>query len=186
MASRDLGAMATGLVEGLDAGFLGARVWQVRLLHSLLDQAGIPLFHPPGGHSVLVDAGVFLGHLPREEFPAESLAAALYLAGGVRARGHGVLTSDETDPMPSAPQMPSYPHVRLAIPRRVYSDNHLAYVAGVLTELWVRRKQIGGLRGKLIANNTWYIPRPLQIVHPAFGAESPAAEKGDRGQPGMP
>jgi tryptophanase len=186
MAGRDLEAMARGLREGLDLNFLAARIRQVRLLHSLLDEAGIPLFHPPGGHSVLVDAGAFLDHLPREEFPAESLAAALYLAGGVRARGHGALASDETSSIPGTPEQLAYPHVRLAIPRRVYTDNHLAYVVSVLRQLWVRRGSIEGLRGKLTVNETWYVPQPWHVTHTDSGASDLMAEiERNSDRPGM-
>ena len=146
MAGRDLEAMATGLVEGMDEAYLAARIRQVRLLHGWLVDAGIPVIVPPGGHSVMIDCARFLEHLPRERYQAESLAAALYLDAGVRSVGLGGLAFAEIDPETGAVTMPPWEYVRLAVPRRVYSDNHLAYVAEALAGLYAKREEIPGLK----------------------------------------
>ncbi|MBI4259485.1 MAG: tryptophanase [Actinobacteria bacterium] len=146
MAGRDLEAMARGLEEGLDPAYLVARIGQVRFLHGLLSDAGIPVLRPPGGHSVVVEAGRFLDHLPRELLPAESLAAALYLHAGVRAVGLGGLAFSEPDPETGEMRPGPWELLRLAVPRRVYTDNHLAYAAEAVAELWAKRAEIGGLR----------------------------------------
>jgi len=147
MAGRDLEALAVGLREGLDHDYLAARVAQVRLLHSLLADAGIPIVHPPGGHSVVIDAAAFLPHLDREEYPAEALAAAVYLNGGVRGVGLGTLAFGERDPETGAVKHPPWELLRLAIPRRAYTDNHIAYVAGVVSDVWSKRDEVAGMRG---------------------------------------
>ncbi|HEY0252950.1 MAG TPA: tryptophanase [Kofleriaceae bacterium] len=146
MAGRDLEALARGLVEGLDEQFLAARIGQVARLHAKLAAHGIPLLHPSGGHSVVIDAGRFLDHLSREEFAAEALTTALYLRGGVRAVGHGALAFGELDEATGKLRPPSYENVRMAIPRRVYSDNHLDYVAEIVAEVFDDRHRVRGLR----------------------------------------
>ncbi|HEX5948809.1 MAG TPA: tryptophanase, partial [Actinomycetota bacterium] len=146
MAGRDLEAFARGLHEGLREDHLAARIRQVRFLHSLLAEAGIPVVQPPGGHSVVVDAAAFLPHVPREVFPAESLAAALYLAGGVRGAGLGGLAFRDVDPVSGEIRLPPWEYLRLAIPRRVYTDNHLAYVAEIAESVWRKRDEVEGLK----------------------------------------
>lgn len=145
MAGRDLEALARGLVEGLDESFLAARIAQVARLHGRLAAHGVPLLHPSGGHSVVIDAGKFLDHLSREDFAAEALTAALYLHGGVRAVGHGALAFGELDANGKLVP-PKYENVRMAIPRRVYSDAHLDYVADIVAEVFDDRRRVRGLR----------------------------------------
>jgi tryptophanase len=146
MAGRDLEALAVGLVEGIDRAYLEARVRQVRLLHAMLSDTGVPLVWPPGGHSVVVDAGRFLEHVSRDRFPAEALAAALYLHGGVRAAGLGGLAFSEPDPETGSLRLGPFEYLRLAIPRRAYTDNHIAYVAEVVADVWAKREEVEGLR----------------------------------------
>ena len=146
MAGRDLEAVARGLLEGADEEYLAARIGQVRFLHGLLSDAGVPVVKPAGGHSVVIDAAGFLPHIHREAFPAESLAAALYVAGGVRGVGLGALAFTERDPLTGDLRVPPWEFLRLAIPRRVYTDNHLAYVAGVVAALWSKNDEVRGLR----------------------------------------
>jgi tryptophanase len=146
MAGRDLEALARGLMEGLDHDYLAARIGQVRLLHALLDEAGVPVVRPPGGHSVVIDAARFLPHLQRSEFPAESLAAAVYSEGGVRTVGLGGLAFGEHDDAPDWARPPDLEYLRMAVPRRMYTDNHIAYAAAVVRELWSKRDEVGGLR----------------------------------------
>ena len=146
MAGRDLEAVARGLVEGMGEDYLRARIRQVRFLHGLLSDAGVPLVRPPGGHSVVIDAARFLEHVAKDRFPAESLAVALYLHAGVRAAGLGGLAFAEPDPATGELKLAPWEYLRLAVPRRVYTDNHLAYVAEALGELWSKRASIDGLR----------------------------------------
>ena len=156
MAGRDLQAMAIGLLEGMDERYLAARIRQVRALAELLGDGGVPIVKPPGGHSVVVDAGRFLAHLPRDRYQAESLAAALYLEAGVRSVGLGALAFAEIDPDTRAIVFPDWEYLRLAIPRRVYTDNHLAYVAEALSRLHDKREEISGLR---------LLEAPLDLPH---------------------
>ncbi len=156
MAGRDLQALAVGLVEGTDERYLAARIRQVRAFAELLADSGVPIVKPPGGHAVVVDAGRFLAHLPRERYQAESLAAALYLEAGVRSVGLGALAFAEMDPDTKAVMFPDWEYLRLAVPRRVYSDNHLAYVAESLARLYDKREEIPGLR---------LVEAPLDLPH---------------------
>jgi tyrosine phenol-lyase len=145
MAGRDLEALARGLVEGMDEAYLAARIEQVRLLHSLLSEVDMPLIRPPGGHSVVIDAAAFLSHLSRSQFPAESLAVALYLEGGVRTVGLGGLAFGEHEATPDWARPPDLEYLRMAIPRRMYTDNHIAYTAAVVRDVWAKRAEIRGL-----------------------------------------
>jgi tryptophanase len=164
MAGRDLEAVARGLLEGIDEDYLAARIRQVRFLHSLLDDAGVPLVRPPGGHSVVIDAARFLSHLPQDRFPSESLAAALYLQGGVRSVGLGGLAFGERDSDTAPLRAASCEYLRLAIPRRVYTDNHMAYVAEVVREVWAKREEIEGLRAVEIPE---HLPHFTAVFAPA-------------------
>ncbi|MEW6045461.1 MAG: tryptophanase [Bacillota bacterium] len=155
LAGRDLEAMAQGLREGLDEAYLMSRLEQVAYLAEALDGVGVPVVKPPGGHGVYVDAGAFLDHLPRDRFPAEALAAALYLEGGIRGAGLGTLALGETEPedndAPGAPEAARWRHpplelLRLAIPRRVYTYAHMDYVADTMARLAANRRCIPGLR----------------------------------------
>jgi tryptophanase len=146
MAGRDLEAVARGLIEGMDEDYLAARIEQVRLLHALIDEAGVPVIRPPGGHSVVIDAAAFLSHLPRSEFPAESLAIALYLEGGLRTVGLGGLAFGDHDDAPEWARPPDLEYLRMAVPRRVYTDNHIAHAAAVVRDVWAKREEVVGLQ----------------------------------------
>lgn len=145
LAGRDLEAIARGLEEGLDEDYLSARIRQVRFLHRLLADAGIPVVRPPGGHGVVIDVSRFLDHLPREHFPAESLAAALYLEGAVRTVGIGGLAFAEADRVTGELRLAPWEYLRMAVPRRVYTDNHMAYAARVVEDVWAKRQAVRGL-----------------------------------------
>jgi tryptophanase len=146
MSGRDLNALAVGLDEATEFEYLQTRVNQVAYLGDLLNKYNIPLQMPIGGHAVFIDAKRFLPHLPKEEFVAQTLAVELYLEGGVRGVEVGTLLADR-DPETRKNRYPDLELVRLAIPRRVYTNNHMDYVAAALKNVFDRRDKIKhGLR----------------------------------------
>ncbi|MBM3420532.1 MAG: tryptophanase [Bacteroidetes bacterium] len=148
MSGRDMNALARGLYEGTEFEYLEARVRQVHLLGSLLKEAGVPVQEPFGGHAVFIDALKFMPHIPREQFPAQTLAVEVYIEGGIRGVEIGAIMADR-DPVTRENRFPALELVRLAIPRRVYSDNHMRYVAAAIINVFNRRDTIEkGLRIK--------------------------------------
>lgn len=141
MAGRDMGALSQGLYESTEFDYLHSRVEQVALLGRKLTEAGVPVQLPYGGHAIFIDANHFLPQVPREEFRAQSLAVELYLEGGIRAVEIGALMADR-DPVTRENRFPDLELVRLAIPRRVYSDNHMNYVAAAVISVYNRRNDI--------------------------------------------
>jgi tryptophanase len=141
MSGRDMNALARGLYEGTEHAFLESRINQVASLGARMKKYGIPVLEPYGGHAIFIDAKKFLPHLPKEEFPAQTLAIELYLEGGVRAVEIGALMADR-DPVSRENRFPDLEMVRLAIPRRVYTDNHINYVAAVAANVFQRRDNI--------------------------------------------
>jgi len=146
LAGRDLEAMARGLEEVLDERYLEHRVGQVRRFGERLLAAGVPILRPIGGHAVYLDARRFLPHIPQSRYPAQALACALYLEGGVRGVEIGGLMFGAPDEKTGEMRWPALELVRLAIPRRVYTDDHLAYVADVCAKLYRERDGLRGLR----------------------------------------
>ncbi|MBS0169944.1 MAG: tryptophanase [Nitrospira sp.] len=145
LAGRDLEAMARGLEEVLDEEYLRFRVGQVRHLADLLEQGAVPILKPVGGHAVYLNAKEFLPHLHPRQFPAQALAVALYREYGIRGVEIGTVMFGTHDPLTREATYPELELVRLAIPRRVYTNSHLAYVAASIIELFHRRESIGGL-----------------------------------------
>jgi len=141
MSGRDMAALAQGLEEATTLGFLESRIKQVHYLGGLLREAGIPVQEPFGGHAIFVDATRFLPRVPREEFIAQTLAAELYLESGVRAVEIGTLLADR-DPETRENRYPRLELLRLTIPRRVYTRNHMDYVAAALINIYKRREQV--------------------------------------------
>ncbi len=141
MSGRDMAALAQGLEEASTFGFLESRIRQVHYLGELLKEAGIPVQEPFGGHAIFVDATRFLPQVPREEFIAQTLAAELYLESGVRAVEIGTLLADR-DPDTRENRYPRLELLRLTIPRRVYTRNHMDYVAAALININNRREKI--------------------------------------------
>jgi tryptophanase len=141
MAGRDMNALAQGLYEGTESDFLESRIRQVTRLGEKIQAAGIPVQVPIGGHAVFIDAGTFLPQIPAGEFPAQRLAVEIYLEGGVRGTEIGTLMADR-DPVTRLNRHPELELIRLAVPRRVYTDNHMDYVAATLTNVWERRSEI--------------------------------------------
>lgn len=146
LAGRDLEAMARGLEEVLQEDYLSFRIGQVRYLGELLDAAGVPIVKPVGGHAVYLNAKAFLSHLPPVEFPAQALAVALYRDYGIRGVEIGTVMFGKIDPASGRTIHPELELVRLAIPRRVYTNMQITYVAESIIELYRRREAIRGLR----------------------------------------
>jgi len=146
LAGRDLEAMAVGLWEGLDEDYLAYRLGQTAYLAEGLIEAGIPIVQPPGGHAVYIDAGALLPHVPRDQFPGQSLAVELYLEGGVRGVEIGSVAFAHTDPQTGETEYPLLELVRLAIPRRMYTQAHMDHVIGTLKRIGARRESLRGFR----------------------------------------
>ncbi|MFQ5945293.1 MAG: tryptophanase [Anaerolineae bacterium] len=146
LAGRDLEVLAVGLWEGLDEDYLAHRVSQTAYLAERLEAAGAPMVHPPGGHAVYLDAGRLLPHIPRDQFPGQALAVELYREGGVRGVELGSVVFAHPDPETGEMRYPLLELVRLAIPRRVYTQSHLDYVAEVTARVVARRDSIVGYR----------------------------------------
>jgi len=146
LAGRDLEAIAQGLEEVLDEAYLRHRLDQVRYLAGLLEEAGVPVFKPPGGHAVYLLADEFLPHIPREQYPAWALTVALYLEAGIRAVEVGGVMFARKRGLKGKEIFPPLEMVRLAIPRRVYTASHLVYVAEAIIRLYRKRNRIRGLK----------------------------------------
>jgi tyrosine phenol-lyase len=144
LAGRDMEAMAVGIHEMVDDAYIAHRVGQVRYLGEQLLDAGIPIMEPIGGHAVFLDARRFLPHLDQEQYPAQSLAAHLFVDSGVRAMERGIVSAGR-DAKTGANRLPKLELVRLTIPRRVYTDRHMDVVADSVIDLYERRETIPGL-----------------------------------------
>jgi len=136
LAGRDLEAIAVGLQEALEEDYLRYRIASTGYLGNHIAAEGVPIVQPPGGHAIYIDARAFLSHIPSEQFPGVALAAELYLAGGIRSVEIGTLMFGAAAKMDL---------VRLAIPRRVYTQSHIDYVVEVILEVWKNRNSIRGL-----------------------------------------
>ncbi len=146
LAGRDLEAMAQGFTEVLDEDYLHYRVRSVEYLGEHLLAAGVQIVEPPGGHAIYIDAGAFCEHLRPDQFPGQALVCALYRHGGIRGVEIGSVMFGRTDPSTGATYHPPMELVRLAIPRRVYTQSHIDYVVEVVAEVFGRRRDIRGLR----------------------------------------
>ena len=137
LAGRDLEAIAVGVQEALHEDYLEYRIASTAYLGNHIAEQGVPIVQPPGGHAIYIDARAFLPHVPTDRFPAVALANELYLAGGIRSVEIGTLMFGAAATMDL---------VRLAIPRRVYTQSHIDYVVEVILEVWAKRAQIQGLK----------------------------------------
>lgn len=144
LAGRDLEAIAIGLKEVMDEHYLQYRIRSIEYLTNKLIAAGVPVMQPAGGHAVYIDAKEFLSHIPVEQYPGQALVCALYVEGGIRSVEIGSLMFGKYDSnhklIPSQMEL-----VRLAIPRRVYTQSHIDYVAEVIIEVFKNRATIKGL-----------------------------------------
>jgi tryptophanase len=135
LAGRDLDAIAVGLHEALHEDYLKYRIASTAFLGNHIASEGVPIVHPPGGHAIYLDARAFLAHIPLSQFPGVALANELYLEGGIRSVEIGTLMFGAHATMDL---------VRLAIPRRVYTQSHIEYVVEVILDVWRRRDNIPG------------------------------------------
>lgn len=145
LAGRDLEAISIGLKEVMDENYLEYRIRSIEYLTEKLAAAGVPVMQPAGGHAVYIDAREFLSHIPVDQYPGQSLVCALYEEGGIRSVEIGSLMFGKYDTagklIPAAMEL-----VRLAIPRRVYTQSHIDYVAEIIIAIFSRRKELKGLR----------------------------------------
>ncbi len=172
MSGRDMEALARGIREMVATDdHVRARIGQVQYLGAHLIDAGIPIVHPIGGHGIFLDARAILPHVPQDQFPAQSLAAELYLEFGVRSMERGVVSAGR-DPATGGHRYPRLELVRLAIPRRVYTQAHMDVVAESVEDVWDRREGIGGLAFT-------YEPKELRFFQARFERVAvPAAAEG--------
>lgn len=141
MSGRDMNALAVGLDEGTEFDYLETRIKQVAYLGQKLVDCGIPIQKPCGGHAIFIDAKKFLLHVSKEEYQAQTLAIELYIEGGVRGVEIGTLLADR-DPLTRENRYPDLEFLRLTIPRRVYTNNHMDYVAAALKNIYDKRNKI--------------------------------------------
>ena len=145
MAGRDMEALAIGIEESMQDQHVRSRIGQVRYLGTLLEQWGIPMVKPMGGHAIFLDARAFYPHLAQSVFPGQTLAAELYLDSGVRSMERGVVSAGR-DPETGAHRYPKLELTRLTIPRRVYTQSHMDVVAESVKAVYDRRSETHGLR----------------------------------------
>lgn len=146
LAGRDLEAIAQGLVEVVDENYLKYRIRSVAYLGEKLTAAGVPIVQPPGGHAVYLDAKRFVPHLAPREFPGQSIVCELYRHGGLRAVEMGSVMFGKYAPRTRKLISPPLELVRLAIPRRVYTQSHIDYVAECIIEVYQQRERLSGYR----------------------------------------
>jgi len=148
MAGRDMAALAQGLREVVEYDYLEDRLGQVEYLAGLLKDRGVPVILPAGGHGVFVDAKAYLPHIPQTNFPAQALGVELYIEGGIRGVELGSCAFGHTDPKTGLEVPHKLELLRLAIPRRVYTDRHMMMVARAFEEIGKRKEGIKGYRIK--------------------------------------
>jgi len=145
MTGRDMEAMALGLKEAIEYEYIEHRIKQVRYLGDRLVEAGVPIVLPVGGHGVFLDARLFCPHIPQEQFPAQALAAQIYIESGVRSMERGIVSGGR-DKVTGKDHAPKLETVRLTIPRRVYTYAHMDVVADAVIDLYKNRDKIKGLK----------------------------------------
>jgi tyrosine phenol-lyase len=160
MAGRDMEAMAVGIEESLELDHMHARIGQVEYLGNRLIEAGVPIVRPIGGHGIFLNAAKILPHIPREQFPAQALVAALYVDAGIRGMERGAVSAGR-DPVTGKNHFPKLELVRLTIPRRVYTQAHMDVTAESVINIHENRERIHGL-------NFTYEPKLLRFFQARF------------------
>jgi tyrosine phenol-lyase len=146
LAGRDLDAIAVGLREVLEEDYLKYRIRSITYFGEKLTAIGVPIFQPPGGHAIYIDAKAMLSHIPVEQYPGQALVAELFIEGGIRAVEIGSVMFGKKDPQ-SGKLIPAQMElVRLALPRRVYTQSHVDYCVEIIENIWNRRNSIKGLK----------------------------------------
>ena len=146
LAGHDLEAFARGLEEVLEEDYLKYRIRSVWYVGHHIDQLGAPIFQPPGGHAIYLDAGAFLPHIPPHQYPGQALSCELYLCGGIRTCEIGSVMFGKTDHETGNFKPAKLELVRLAIPRRVYTKSHMDYVIECVESIFKKRHEIKGMR----------------------------------------
>jgi tryptophanase len=146
LAGRDLEAIAQGLEEILHEDYLTYRIRTVEYMSEKLDRIGVPFLKPPGGHAIYLDGKAFAPHIPTSQFPGHAVACALYLEGGIRSCEIGSIMFGKTDPETGEHIAPPMELVRLAFPRRVYTQSHFDYVLEVIEEVFNKRDLLKGFQ----------------------------------------
>ena len=160
MAGRDMEALAIGITESVQDDHMQARIGQIEYLWNLLESAGVPLVKPCGGHAIFLDARAMLPHIPQDQFPAQALAAALYVESGIRAMERGVVSAGR-DKKTGENCLPKLELVRLTIPRRVYTQAHMDVTAESVIRVMNHAEEIKGLKFT-------YEPRMLRFFQGRF------------------
>jgi tyrosine phenol-lyase len=168
MAGRDLEAIARGLEEVVEEDYLHYRLAETRYLGDHLTEMGVPIMQPPGGHAVYIDAAAFLPEVSPLELPGQTLVAEFYLEGGIRGVEVGTVMfgrrhADGTE------EAASMELVRLAIPRRVYTQSHIDYVIEVIGRVWARRADLGGFRFRYQAEALRHFTAKFEPLYPLGG-----------------
>lgn len=169
MAGRDMEAMAIGIEESVNDDHMKARIGQVIYLGEQLQKAGIPIVLPIGGHGIFIDAKKFLPHIPQNEFPAQTLAAELYIDSGIRSMERGIVSAGR-NAQTGDHYYPKLELVRLTIPRRVYTQAHMDVIAESVEHVYENRKKIAGM--KMV-----YEPKYLRFFQARFKQKPAAAKK---------
>ena len=146
LAGRDLEAIGIGIQEVVHEDYLQYRLASTSYLGEHIAAAGVPIVQPPGGHAIYIDAGAFLPHVPALQLPGQALAAELYVEGGIRAVEIGTVMFGRHDAATGEDSAATQELVRLAIPRRVYTQSHIDYVVEAILDVFARRESIGGFR----------------------------------------
>ena len=169
LAGHDMEALAQGIRESADEPTVRHYVSQAAYLGGLLEDAGVPIVVPVGAHGVFLDAKEFLPHIPQKQFPAQALAAAIYLAGGVRTMERGIVSGQHGDEPYDGLEL-----VRLTLPRRVYTQEHLAYVADVVKRVHESAEQVPGLAMTYAPEHLRFFQARFRPLVP-FPAHEPAS-----------
>ena len=146
MTTTDLDAIAVGLREALDEDYLLYRIKSTTYLGEHISKAGVPIVQPPGGHAIYIDAAAFFPQIPPLELPGQALVAELYREAGIRAVEIGTVMFGRRSPESGQETPASMELVRLAIPRRVYTQSHIDYVVEAILQIWERREKVSGYR----------------------------------------